>query len=120
MTMTVRVRPEDPTPPYEQLRAQIAAAIATGELATGERLPPVRQLARDLGLAAGTVARTYRILESAGLVTTARGAGTTVAGSSSPTPAQQLAAITASYIEQARRLGASDDAIQAEVRSRLR
>jgi DNA-binding transcriptional regulator YhcF (GntR family) len=78
VTAWLRVEPADPTPPYEQLRRQIATLIATGALADGERLPPVRQLAADLGLAAGTVARTYRELETEGLVATRRAAGTRV------------------------------------------
>ena len=67
-----------PTPPYEQIRAQIANEILVGALAKGERLPTVRQLAADLRLAPGTVARAYSILESDGLVETRRGAGTRV------------------------------------------
>jgi DNA-binding transcriptional regulator YhcF (GntR family) len=68
----------DPTPPYEQVRRQLAGHIATGRLMAGSRLPPVRQLAADLGLAAGTVARAYRELEEAGLITTGRARGTHV------------------------------------------
>src|SRR5690606_11229934 len=49
-------------PPYEQMRAQITALITTGALAVGDRLPSIRQLAGDLGLAPGTVARAYREL----------------------------------------------------------
>jgi len=59
---TVTVDVLDPTPPYEQLRRQLADLIGSGVLTPGDRLPPVRQLAADLGLAAGTVARTYREL----------------------------------------------------------
>lgn len=68
----------DPTPPYEQIRRQFAAHIQTGRLPAGERLPTVRQLATDLGLASGTVARAYRELETAGLITTDRARGTHV------------------------------------------
>jgi GntR family transcriptional regulator len=68
----------DPTPPYEQVRRQLAAHIESGRLVAGSRLPPVRQLAADLGLAAGTVARAYRELEEAGLITTGRARGTHV------------------------------------------
>lgn len=57
-------------PPYEQLRLQIAALIASRSLKDGERLPAIRQLAGDLGIAPGTVARTYRELEVLGLVRT--------------------------------------------------
>ncbi|MBT1543988.1 GntR family transcriptional regulator [Curtobacterium flaccumfaciens pv. flaccumfaciens] len=65
-------------PPFEQVRSQIAAQITAGYLVDGERLPSVRGLADELGLAAGTVAKAYQLLEEAGLVHTARGAGTRV------------------------------------------
>ena len=70
---TVTVDVLDPTPPYEQLRRQLADLIGSGVLTPGDRLPPVRQLAADLGLAAGTVARTYRELEQSGHVRSRRG-----------------------------------------------
>lgn len=76
---TLRVDTTSPVPPYEQIRAQLATLIGTGRLATGERLPTVRQLAADLGLSPGTVARAYRELEAAELIRTRRGAGTRVA-----------------------------------------
>ena len=66
-------------PPFEQVRSQLEAAITGGTLSTGERLPSVRQLAADLRLAPGTVARAYAALETAGYVQTRRGAGTRVA-----------------------------------------
>ncbi|MGN7190626.1 MULTISPECIES: GntR family transcriptional regulator [unclassified Curtobacterium] len=65
-------------PPFEQVRSQIAAQITAGYLVDGERLPSVRALAEELGLAAGTVAKAYQLLEEADLVHTARGAGTRV------------------------------------------
>ena len=68
------------TPPYEQIRAQISSLIALGALAPGTRLPTVRRLAADLGIAAGTVARAYRELEQSGLIETRRRNGTVVAG----------------------------------------
>lgn len=71
----VHVDTASPVPPYEQIRAQLAALITTGRMPEGERLPTVRQLAADLGLAAGTVARAYRELEAASLIRTRRGAG---------------------------------------------
>jgi DNA-binding transcriptional regulator YhcF (GntR family) len=81
--------PSSATPPYEQVRAQIAAAIEDGSLGPATQLPTVRRLARDLNLAVNTVARAYRELELAGLVETRGRQGTFVAGSSSP--ARQLA-----------------------------
>ncbi len=70
---------ETATPPYEQVRTQISSLIAVGQLPQGTRLPTVRSLAADLGVAAGTVARAYKELESAGLVVTNRRQGTVVA-----------------------------------------
>lgn len=66
------------TPQYEQIRQQVAALVVSGDLAEGDRLPTVRALATDLGIAAGTVARAYRDLEAAGVVATRRRVGTVV------------------------------------------
>jgi DNA-binding transcriptional regulator YhcF (GntR family) len=67
-----------PTPPYEQLRLQIARQIGDHTLAVGTRLPTVRQMAADLGLAVNTVGRAYRELEEAGLIETRGRAGSFV------------------------------------------
>ena len=113
----------DPTPPYEQLRRQLADLISAGVLGPGERLPPLRQLAADLGLAVGTVARTYRELEQAGLVVSRRGAGTRVerapARRSERQAAQQLAERAAALVSHARLLGAADDDVRAAVEGAL-
>jgi len=73
----ITVDNSSPVPPFEQVRAQLATQIADGLLVPGTRLPTVRQLADDLGLAVNTVARSYRELEAAGMVET-RGRGGTV------------------------------------------
>jgi DNA-binding transcriptional regulator YhcF (GntR family) len=65
-------------PPFEQVRSQLARQISDRTLAVGTRLPTVRALATDLGLAANTVARAYRELEEAGMVETRGRAGTFV------------------------------------------
>ncbi|MEP9383953.1 GntR family transcriptional regulator [Nocardioides cheoyonin] len=118
MTLTeqLAVDPADPAPPYEQVRRRLDALIDSGALPVGERLPAVRQLAGDLGLAAGTVARAYRELEQAGLIETRRGAGTRVAGG-----AQRRAGLlreeAAAYVEKARLLGfGTDETIAAVAR----
>lgn len=76
----LRVDLAAPTPVYEQIRAQVAGLVAVGALTVGERLPASRDLARDLGVAVGTVQRAYRELEAAGVVTSRRRTGTVVAG----------------------------------------
>lgn len=114
----------DPTPAYEQLRRQLAELIGAGVLRGDTRLPPLRQLAADLGLAVGTVARTYRELENAGLVHSRRGGGTKV----SPGAVRRSAADVARAIDDAagalvrsaRLVGAEDDDIYAAVRQALR
>jgi len=69
------------TPPFEQLRVQLLDRMQRGALAAGSRLPTVRQLAADLGVAPGTVARAYRELEAAGAIVTRGRAGSVVAWS---------------------------------------
>jgi DNA-binding transcriptional regulator YhcF (GntR family) len=64
--MIVRIDPGAPSSPAEQLVAQIAASIEAGELGVGDRLPTIRALAADLGLAPGTVAKAYTELERGG------------------------------------------------------
>ena len=74
----VSVDSSSPVPPYEQVRSQLAARISAGSLVVGTKLPTVRGLADELGLAVNTVARAYRELEAAGLVETRGRAGTVV------------------------------------------
>ncbi|MCW2846691.1 MAG: GntR family transcriptional regulator [Marmoricola sp.] len=67
-------------PPYEQVREQVRTQVRTGELAPGTKLPTVRQLAADLGIATNTVARAYRELEALGVIETRGRAGSVVTG----------------------------------------
>jgi DNA-binding transcriptional regulator YhcF (GntR family) len=98
-------------PPYEQVRAQFADRIGTGALPVGTRLPTVRQLATDLGLAVNTVARAYRELEIGGLVQTRGRAGTFVHPGDRAAARAEAAART--YAQVARGSGLSvDDAIR--------
>ncbi|HWD55329.1 MAG TPA: GntR family transcriptional regulator [Acidimicrobiales bacterium] len=85
----LRLESHSPVPPFEQVRAQLAAAIESGRLEQSVRLPTVRQLAADLGLAVNTVAKSYRQLERAGLIETRGRHGTFVAGA--PTAKRALA-----------------------------
>lgn len=92
--MQIALDPDSPVPPFEQIRAQIAESARTGAAPVGMRLPTVRRLAEDLGLAVNTVAKAYRELESAGVVETRGRHGTVVAasGDSSRAAAAQAAA----------------------------
>lgn len=81
--MIISVDPAAAKPPYEQVKDQIDALIRAGELAQGTRLPTVRQLAGELGLAVNTVARAYKELEAARLIQTRGRNGTFVLASRS-------------------------------------
>jgi len=105
--------------PFEQIRAQLAVLIESGTLAEGERLPTVRGLAADLGVAVNTVARAYRELEAEGLVATASRAGTVVApGAQRDEVALQRAA--AAFAERAARSRVTEEEALALVRKALR
>lgn len=79
----LEVDPGSGTPIYEQIIARIEEAVATGRLEAGERLPPIRQLAEELGIAPGTVARAYSELEERAVLKTEGARGTRVASRSS-------------------------------------
>ncbi|WP_329107476.1 GntR family transcriptional regulator [Micromonospora sp. NBC_01699] len=118
----ITIDPSQPVPPYVQIRAQIADLVVAGELAEGTRLPPVRQLAADLGLATGTVARAYQELEAGGYVTTRRGGGTRVAPQPGATSRRRAAIVqqrAREYVDSLRRLGVNADEAVAAVRDAL-
>ena len=99
---------DSPVPPFEQLRSQVAALVARGDLVPGTRLGTVRQTAADLGLAVNTVARAYRELEADGVVVTRGRQGTFVRstvmdGTSDSGDAARRAA--ADYVKVARKAG---------------
>jgi DNA-binding transcriptional regulator YhcF (GntR family) len=100
------VRDEDEDPPYEQIRRQVADLVSSGGLAPGTRLPTIRALAESLGVATNTVARAYRELEYAGLVTTRGRAGTVVNGDRVDRAAKEAAA---AYADAMRSLGVRQD-----------
>ena len=107
----VTVDSESAEPPYEQVRRQIAASAANGVLGAGRRLPTVRQLATDLGLAANTVAKAYRALEADGVIETHGRRGTFIATRKLNDPVAESAAHT--YARLARAQGLSlDEAIR--------
>ncbi|MFF3847647.1 GntR family transcriptional regulator [Streptomyces sp. NPDC002328] len=105
--------------PYEQVRAQIAEQARSGALPVGYRLPTVRGLAESLGLAANTVAKAYRALETDGVIETRGRNGTFVAAAGSAA-ARELAAAAQTYAERARRLGLTEEEASAAVRDALR
>lgn len=114
----IHLDPAASAAPFEQIREGITARIASGELHVGTRLPPVRSLAEQLGVAPGTVARAYKELEAAGVVTTRGRAGTVVSGGVEGAERElQLAAGV--FADRARALGATPDQALRVVRAAL-
>ncbi|MFV0495597.1 GntR family transcriptional regulator [Mycobacterium sp.] len=98
-------------PLFDQLRTGVIDGVRAGSLPPGTRLPTVRDLAGQLGVAANTVARAYRELESAAVVET-RGRLGTFISRFDPTDAA-MAAAAEEYVEVARSLGLTkSDAIR--------
>ncbi|BDD84353.1 hypothetical protein TPB0596_41160 [Tsukamurella pulmonis] len=121
----IGVDDSDPTPAFEQIRRQITGHIASGALPVGSKLPPLRQLARDLGIAVGTAAHAYRELEATGLIESRRGGGTRVVGLPHEEPsydAEALRVAAARYADATRHLDAPPqaalDAVVAALRAR--
>ncbi len=77
--MFITIDEQDGRPIYRQVADEIKALIARGELAAGTMLPPVRQLAGDLGVNLNTIAAAYRELQAEGLLEIRHGAGARVA-----------------------------------------
>lgn len=106
--MMLVIDPKSSVPPFEQLRVQLLEQISSGSLAPGAKLPTVRRLAEDLGLAANTVARSYRELEALGMIETRGRNGSFVAtlGSAAERGAQEAAR---AYADRIRQLGVHPD-----------
>lgn len=105
-------------PPYEQIRLQVLAHVAAGRLHPGDRLPTIRALAADLGVATGTVARAFHELESGGVVATRRRTGTVVADGVAR-PDDEVRDAARHFVETARAAGLGDDAVLDAVRGAM-
>ncbi len=105
------------TPIYVQLVERIKHLVATGVLGPGDQLPTVRQMAAELRVNFNTVARAYRILDEAGVISTQQGRGTYVLDPMPPEQADRLRSaaldgLTASYLDEASRMGFSPGEVQ--------
>jgi DNA-binding transcriptional regulator YhcF (GntR family) len=116
----LRIRVDDTSDAsiYEQIIAQVQEGVATGKLSPGDRLPAVRQLADELDIAPGTVARAYSELEGRGVVVTEGARGTRIADrsrqSSRPTDhAETLSGLMRPVAVAAFHLGATADDLRA-------
>jgi DNA-binding transcriptional regulator YhcF (GntR family) len=116
--LPVTIDPVSITPPFEQIRMQVIDAVRSGALTPGDKLPTVRRLAEDLGLAPNTVARSYRALEQDEVIETRGRLGSFIAATGDATHRQlQVAAVA--YADRAKSLGVPADEALAIVRAAL-
>ena len=111
--MIISIDPRSDIPIYLQIVEQIRLLVVNGDIKPGGQLPTVRALALDLRINFNTVARAYRLLDEAGIISTQKGRGTFILDLPSPEMAGNLRAetmetITRKYIEQIHQLGFSD------------
>jgi DNA-binding transcriptional regulator YhcF (GntR family) len=117
--VTFAIDAEAPEPPFEQLRAQVVAGALDGTLPAGTKLPTVRALADELGLAPNTVARAYRELEAAGVIETRGRSGSFVALSTDAAE-RTLQKAAAGYAARSRSLGIDAGRARAYIEAALR
>jgi GntR family transcriptional regulator len=110
----VRIERSDSTAVFEQVAAEIRRAILDGEAKPGERLPPAKDLAAELGVNANTVLRSLRLLRDEGLLEFRRGRGVTVAGTPERTAVLEQARL---LLAVARRHGYRRDELVAMIES---
>ncbi|MFE1785800.1 GntR family transcriptional regulator [Streptomyces sp. NPDC059506] len=120
MSLKITIDPESAVAPFEQVRSQVSEQARDGRLPVGHRMPTVRGLAAELGLAANTVAKAYRALEGDGVIET-RGRTAPFVAAAGDAADREAAAAAAAYAERVRRLGldraaalaAADEAVRA-------
>jgi DNA-binding transcriptional regulator YhcF (GntR family) len=112
------VDPRSATPPFEQIRIQVIGLVRSGSLVAGTRLPTVRKLAADLGVAPNTIARAYKELESTGFIATRGRAGSFIEARVGTVDDEALIAAN-TYIDRMRQLGVSADEAVAFLRAVL-
>lgn len=122
--MQIHISADDGVPIYQQIVNQVKYLVASGRLAAGEEMPPIRVLAERLVVNPNTVARAYRELEAAGLVEKRRTAGTFVSDAGSPLARRERLKIVAGRVDallaEARQLGVGVEELIELVRRRDR
>lgn len=112
------------TPIYTQIVEQVKQQVLSGELSPGDQLPTVRALALELRVNFNTVARSYRLLDEAGIISTQQGRGTYILEVPPPERTdklrqQALKTMTRDYLNEALRLGCSQDEISKALKEQL-
>ncbi len=120
--MQIHISVHDGVPIYLQIVNQVKYLVASGRLTAGEELPPIRALAEQLLVNPNTVARAYRELQTAGVVTKRRTAGTYVSESGSPLDRRQRLRILTERVDallaEARQMDVGTDEVFELIRQR--
>ena len=111
-------------PIYTQIVEQVKQKVVSGELKPGDQLPTVRALALELRVNFNTVARAYRLLDEAGIISTQQGRGTYILDVPPPERTdklrqQALSALTRDYLHEALRLGCKPNEIIKTLREHI-
>ena len=119
--MFINLNPDSDIPVFQQIHDEIVLAIARGQLSDGDKLDPVRRVAKDIGINPATVKKAYDLLVSDGLVETAGRSGSIVRPSAR-TEAQerQLAEHLGRVVALARAQGFSPDKLHTHLSSTLK
>lgn len=112
-------------PIYIQIMNQIEQLVSGGRLKPGDQLPTVRALAADLRVNFNTVARAYRLLDEAGVISTQQGRGTYIMEKTPPEiekrlRQEMLEALARQYIGEAKRLNFTDGQVSQMVKGQLK
>ena len=123
--LTLRLDFHSGLPIYTQIVNQIQSQLANGRLKPGDQLPTVRALAQELRVNFNTVARAYRILDEARIISTQQGRGTYITEIPPPNISEKLRnesleALTQRFISEAFRLGFLEKEISQMVRDSLK
>ncbi len=112
-----------PTPAYRQIADGLRSALYSGALKPGDNLPPVRQLAIDLGVHFNTVAEAYRTMAAEGWLDLRRGRGALVIARDTPAPEpeerERLLRGLRDWVNKLRAAGLAPDEITGEIRNAL-
>lgn len=108
--MKIMINMRSDVPIYVQIVEQVRQQVASSELKPGDQLPTVRALAADLRVNFNTVARAYRMLDEAHIISTQQGRGTYILEESPPETAKTLQtasldALARRFLEDASQLG---------------